>query len=294
MIRSMTGFGVATAEVDSARCTVEVRSVNGRFFKSTLRLPEELEQLEAELEALLMRRLTRGSVTVTVRWVETSSRNVATINTEAVRAYAEQLKAALPSGLVAELRIADLLQLPGVVADDRATVLADRARPLVLRLAGEACDALLLMREREGAALRQLLEEFGDQIEQRLDAVRQRAPQVLHLYQERLRQRVNGLLKDVGATISEAELVKEVAIYAERSDVAEEIARLSGHLEQYRGIIEPSNPQPGGRTLDFLAQEMLREANTIASKSADVEISRRIVEIKTAIDRIKEQCQNAE
>jgi uncharacterized protein (TIGR00255 family) len=108
------------------------------------------------------------------------------------------------------------------------------------------------------------------------------------------RQRLAAALKDLGAAVSDADLVKEVAIFAERSDIAEEIARLGGHVEQFRSIIEPSNPQPAGRALDFLAQEMLREANTIASKSGDVEISRRVVEIKTAIDRIKEQAQNAE
>lgn len=290
----MTGFGVATAEVDGVRCAVELRSVNSRFFKCTLRLPSELEQLEAELEGLFMRRLARGSVTGSVRWVESASRAVASINTTALQEYAQKIQKALPEGVNGQIRVSDLLALPGVVSDDRATLVAEQARPLVTRLAGEACDALLAMREREGGALRQILDEFGDQIETRLAIVRTRAPQVVAQYQERLRQRVNSLLKDVGATISEAELVKEVAIYAERSDVAEEIARLGGHLEQYRTIIGPANPQPAGRTLDFLAQEMLREANTIASKSADVEISRTIVEIKTAIDRIKEQSQNAE
>jgi uncharacterized protein (TIGR00255 family) len=294
MIRSMTGFGVATAEADGARCSVELRSVNGRFFKSTLRLPDELQALEPELESLLMRRLSRGSVTATVRWVETTARAVASINTEALKAYVAQLRTALPPGVDGGLRLGDLLALPGVVADDRAVAMADRARPMVLRLADEACNALLAARAREGEALRQLLSGFGDQIDAGLAAVRNRAPQVVEQYQERLRVRVNGLLKDMGTTIGEAELVKEVAIYAERSDVAEEIARLSGHMEHFRAIIAPSNPQPGGRELDFLAQEMLREANTIASKSADVEISRRIVEMKTAIDRIKEQCQNAE
>lgn len=294
MIRSMTGFGVVSAEADGARCTVELRSVNGRFFKSTLRLPEELQQLEPELESLLMRRLSRGSVTATVRWIETSARAIATINTGALKAYLDQLCGALPAGVDGGLRIGDLLALPGVISDDRATAIAERARPLVLRLAAEACDALMTTREREGAALQRILSDFGDQIETRLAAVRARAPEVVALYQERLRQRVDALLKDVGATIGEAELVKEVAIYAERSDVAEEIARLGGHLEHFRAIIAPGNAQPGGRELDFLAQEMLREANTIASKSADVEISRRIVEIKTAIDRIKEQSQNAE
>ena len=95
-------------------------------------------------------------------------------------------------------------------------------------------------------------------------------------------------------SVGEVEVTREVPIFAELADIAEEVARLAGHLEQFRSVIEPANPQPAGRTLDFLAQEMLREANTIASKSGDVEISRRVVEIKTAIDRIKEQAQNAE
>jgi uncharacterized protein (TIGR00255 family) len=163
-----------------------------------------------------------------------------------------------------------------------------------MRLVEQACDALLEMRRREGEALRALLSGFGDQVESRLAEIRVRAPEVTAGYQDRLRQRLATALKDLGATVSDADLVREVAIFAERSDIAEEVARLSGHVAQFRSVIDASNPQPAGRTLDFLAQEMLREANTIASKSGDVEISRRVVEIKTAIDRIKEQAQNAE
>ena len=294
MIRSMTGFGAAVHEADGARWSVEVRSVNNRFFKAVMRLPSEFESLEQELESLLMRRLARGSVTVTVRHTEVSSRTVARINIAALEAYAAQLRGAAASGLSGEIRITDLLGLPGVVVDDRAEAMAERARPILLRLAGEACDALLAAREREGEALRALLADFGSQIETRLQAIRARAPEVVGGYQDRLRQRLAAALKDLGVTVGEAEIIREVAIFAERSDIAEEIARLAGHAEQFRSIIEPSNPQPAGRALDFLAQEMLREANTIASKSGDVEIARRVVEIKTAIDRIKEQAQNAE
>ena len=290
----MTGFGAAALEQDGARFSVEIRSVNNRFFKSSMRLPGEFESLEADIEALIMRRLTRGSVTVTVRWAETSARTTARINVAALEAYASQLRAAGAAGLSAEVRASDLLALPGVIVDDRAERLAESARPVLMRLVNEACDALLAMREREGDALRALLSDFGVQIQARLDAVRERAPQVVAGYQERLLGRLQQALKDLGASVSEADVVREVAIFAERSDIAEEIARLGGHVDQFRAIIDPSNPQPAGRALDFLAQEMLREANTIASKSGDVEISRRVVEIKTAIDRIKEQAQNAE
>ena len=288
----MTGFGSAVYEEGGARYSVEIRSVNNRFFKATLRLPAEFEPLEQEIEALVTRRLGRGSVTVTVRFSEASSRTVARINVAALEAYAAQLRGA--SGAAGDIRAADLLSLPGVVVDDRAEALSERARPVLARLVGSACDALLAAREREGEALRTLLGEFGAQIDERLRAIRARAPEVVGGYQDRLRQRLAAALKDMGVSVGEADVVREVAIFAERADIAEEVARLGGHLEQFRSLIEPSNPQPAGRALDFLAQEMLREANTIASKSGDVEISRRVVEIKTAIDRIKEQAQNAE
>jgi uncharacterized protein (TIGR00255 family) len=231
---------------------------------------------------------------VTVRWSETAARTAARISLEALRAYAEQLRGAGAAGVSGDVRISDLLPLPGVIVDDRAERLTESSRPVVMKLVSEACDALLAMREREGEALRTQLADFGHQIQSRLDAVRDRAPQVVAGYQERLLQRLQQALKDLGASVSEADVVREVAIFAERSDIAEEIARLGGHVDQFRAIIDPANPQPAGRALDFLAQEMLREANTIASKSGDVEISRRVVEIKTAIDRIKEQAQNAE
>ena len=294
MIRSMTGFGSASAEFDGARCTVEVRSVNNRFYKSSMRLTSQLESLEPDIDAAVMRRLVRGSVTIAVRWTEVASRSVARINVAALEAYIHQLSGARLHGLGKDLRVADLLPLPGVIVDDRAESMAEAARPPVMRLVEQACDALLEMRRREGEALRALLAGFGDQVESRLAEIRVRAPEVTVGYQDRLRQRLATALKDLGVTVSDADLVREVAIFAERSDIAEEVARLSGHVAQFRSVIDASNPQPAGRTLDFLAQEMLREANTIASKSGDVEISRRVVEIKTAIDRIKEQAQNAE
>jgi len=294
MIRSMTGFGSATTELEGARCSVEIRSVNNRFFKSSMRLPGDLESLEADIEAILVRRLTRGSVTLTLRWSESSGRAVASINVAALEAYARQLRAADLPGVASELRLADLLALPGVVLDDRAEAVAATARPAVLHAVEEACSALLAMRAREGDALRELLAGFGDRIATLLEEIRRRAPEVVAGYQDRLRQRLAAALKELGVSVGEVEVIREVAIFAERSDIAEEVARLAGHLEQFRSVIEPANPQPAGRTLDFLAQEMLREANTIASKSGDVEISRRVVEIKTAIDRIKEQAQNAE
>lgn len=294
MIRSMTGFGAASAEEDDARYAVEIRSVNNRFFKASLRLPNALLSLEGELEAQVGRRLVRGSVTMAVRHVDTSARAAGRINREALLAYIAQLEGVPGASAGAPLALGALLNLPGVVIDDAAEAIAARARPILVRLVDQACDRVLEMRTREGDALRRAIEQLGDDIARGLAAVRARAPEVSELYRARLIARMQQMLGELGATTREEDIVREVASYAERTDIAEEVARLEGHLEQFRSLIDPTNPEPIGRVLDFLAQEMLRESNTIASKSADVEISRRIVEIKSAVDRIKEQSQNAE
>jgi uncharacterized protein (TIGR00255 family) len=295
MIRSMTGFGVAAAEHAGRHYSVEVRSVNNRFFKSAVRVPVELGPLEGELEAALGRRTQRGSVTVSVRVAVTSRAVAAEIDVDVARALVERVVAALPPELAARatVDVASLLSLPAV-AHNAETHAVEVARPILLRLLDEACDGMLAMRAAEGEALRRHLLGFGAVMRERLDLVRQRAPAVVRQYQERLRQRMVSLLAEIGASVRDEDLIREVAIFAERSDIAEEVVRLAGHLDQFDRILAPANGEPVGRTLDFLAQEMLREANTIASKSSDGDIARLIVEIKTAIDRLKEQAANAE
>jgi len=289
----MTGFGAASAEEGGARYSVEIRSVNNRFYKASLRLPESLISLEGEIEAHVGRRLGRGSATVAVRFVDTSAASAGRINRDALAAYLAQLEGVIGVGN-GHAQLAALLSLPGVVIDDAADALAARARPVLARLVDEACDRLLEMRTREGDALRRTLEGLGADAARGLAAVRARAPEVSDLYRTRITARMKSMLEELGAAAREEDIIREVAAFAERTDIAEEVARLEGHLDQFRALVDPANPEPVGRVLDFLAQEMLREANTIASKSADVEISRRIVEIKSAIDRIKEQSQNAE
>ncbi|MSR44369.1 MAG: YicC family protein [Phycisphaerales bacterium] len=294
MVRSMTGFGIAQCELDGALIAVEVRSVNNRHFKSTLRIPEDFTALEAELEALVARRLVRGSAIVTLRIANAQSRISARINGERLNDYLAQLIHAVGPEEAARIERGQLLLLPGVVVEDGGALFLERLRPVALRLLGEACDKVLAMRTREGEILREHLVEFGKTIRTRLDAIAVRVPSVAAAYQVRLRQRVDAMLAEVGQTVDPADLLREVAIFAERSDIAEELVRLAGHLDQYESLLKQNLAEPIGRTMDFVAQELLREANTIASKSADVEISRQVVEIKTAIDRIKEQAQNAE
>ena len=187
-----------------------------------------------------------------------------------------------------------LLALPGTLITETGEERLDQARAVLTRLLQEAIDALIAMREREGETLHADLHHHCDSIAGHLGVVAERAPEVITLYQDRLRQRMEALLAKSGAAVRDEDILREVAVFAERCDIAEEVARLQGHLTQFAEIIDADGGDPAGRTLDFVAQEMLREANTLGSKCLDVEVSRRIVEIKGAIDRIKEQVQNVE
>ncbi len=290
MLRSMTGFGTASRRDDGMSCLVEIRSVNNRYLKPHVRLPDQLQGLEADIDAALSRRLTRGSVTVTVKYSDTSATAAASINTEALAAYIEQLRSIDAS----PVDPSNLLSLPGIVVSDTGIDLMERIGSVVMELVAEACDGVLAMRTREGAAVQEDIEQHLNRIEEHLGNVETRAPHIVEEYQKRLHQRMSALLSDVGKSVRDDDLLREVAVFAERADIAEEIARLKGHLQQFRDLLGDADGEPMGRTLDFLSQEMLREANTIASKCLDGEVSRRVVEIKGSIDRVKEQVQNVE
>lgn len=296
MIRSMTGFGAATVEDSSGRYAIEIRSVNNKFFKVSVRLPEELAVLESDLEGMIGKRLRRGSVTVTGRFTPSSKVLAGRINPDAAQAAVRELLAAVPDDLRdrTTVEIGSLLSAPGVLQQEADEDLVDQAREVLSKLVTEACDKLVDMRVREGETVHDDLAVFGQRMSELLKVVAERAPLVVEAYQERLHARVNALLEEAGTKLDQGDLIREVAIFAERSDIAEEVNRLGGHLEQYSDLLATDGGEPVGRTLDFLAQEMLREANTIASKSADVDISRTVVEIKGLIDRIKEQAQNVE
>lgn len=296
MIRSMTGFGEATVERDGVHFYLEVRSLNAKYFKATIRLPEDLQGLEAELEPPLRRRLHRGSIMVSGKCTDISAEAAYEINHQALERYISQIKSA-PSISGADVRIdaGAMLHLPGVLQPppDEEDRLA-RASAAFAELLDRACEQVIERREREGELLRTDLESLRQLIVDRLTVVARRAPLVVDDYQQRLRTRIDQLLKEAAIKVDQTDLIREIAVYAEKTDIAEEISRLRGHLEQFGEMISSAQEASIGRTLDFLAQEMLREANTMSSKSNDVEISRAVVEIKGAIDRIKEQVQNVE
>lgn len=296
MIRSMTGYGESSAQQGGTHYFVEVRSLNNKYFKATIRLPEEYQGLEAEMEARLRERITRGTITVNARCSETTENAAHEINGKALERYISQLKK-LPqvaSGEIA-LDVTSLLSLPGVLQPpSNEEERFDKARGAFLGMLSKALDGLIAMREREGKALVDDLERQRSFIAERLQLIADRAPTVVSEYETRLRTRIETMLREAGVSLQPAELIREIAVYAERTDIAEEVKRLGGHLEQFADLLSNGNDRPIGRTLDFLAQEMLRETNTIASKSPDAMIARCAVDVKGAIDRIKEQAQNVE
>lgn len=296
MIRSMTGFGEASAQIDGVHYLVEIRSLNNKYFKAVIRLPEQLQALEAEFETELRRRISRGSITMTASCTSSGAGGAYTVNHEALEHYIEQIRRApmIADGTV-RVDVSGLLTLPGVLAppadgEDRL----DRARRAMLPLLHKACDGLIGMRDREGRVLADELLNHRSLIADRLARISGRAPTVVNDYENRLRSRIEMMVKGTDVFVNPADLIREIAVYAEKADIAEEIQRLTGHIEQFKQLLSNGDGSPLGRTLEFLSQEMLREANTIASKSPDAEISRLTVEVKGAIDRIKEQVQNVE
>ena len=261
-----------------------------------VRLPDDLMSLEPDLESVVASQLKRGSVSVTGRFVPGSATLAAQIDVETARAAVEQLLEAMPEGLRerTQVDLGSLLSAPGVLATSANDDLIEHARGVFSKLTAEACEKVVEMRCREGEAVHGELTHFGQRMQEHIEIVKELAPKIVDAYRDRLQARVESLMAEVGSSMEDGDLIREVAIFAERSDVAEELSRLGGHLLQYFDLVDSDGSEPVGRTLDFLAQEMLREANTIASKSADVDISRRIVEVKGLIDRIKEQAQNVE
>jgi uncharacterized protein (TIGR00255 family) len=298
MIKSMTGFGSAAGDDHGISCTVEIRSVNNRFFKAVIKLPDKLANLEPDIDRTLRETIARGSLVLSVSVKDPSSATSVAINQAVLKTYVDQIDAlAAAIKQPSHVDLAALLALPGVVeaGEDTAEYLATH-QAVVLRLVKAALGRLDEMRRKEGAALWADLQKHLEIIRGALEKIASHAPQVVRAYHEKLKSRVNQMVNDAKLSLSDPDLLKEVALFADRADISEEISRLSGHLEQFIHVCQRDQQDSGGagRKLDFIAQEMLREANTIASKANDASIARLTVDIKSAIDRIKEQVQNVE
>lgn len=293
MLRSMTGFGSAAGQVESVSYVVEVRSVNNRYLKVSCKLPDFLAAAESEIEALVRHRVQRGTLTLSVQTRLPEDRAAGRVNAAVLSSYLDQLRMIDVEGNpMLRVDLATLMQLPGVCEPPSLEGLVESTRDGLLALVAQAVENLSKMRRKEGDSLKaDLLGNCGE-VERNLAAIAEVAPKVVVDYHDRLAIRVAELTRAAKVNIDEDLLAREVAIFADRCDINEEITRLRAHVEQFRQTGD--SPEPAGRKLDFIAQEMLREANTIASKANSAEIGRHVVDIKTAIDRIKEQVQNVE
>jgi len=294
MISSMTGFGEATAEVDGVVYTVEMRTVNNRYFKSHLRLPDIVSFLEGEVEKLLRSRVHRGTINCLLYMKNVSGEGLFDVDENALQGYIKKLRdIAEANEMESRIDLAELLTLPGIIQPlCPGEAQAEVMKKVVLELIGQAVDQLKQMRLQEGAALAEDLAANCRVIREKLQLISDRSGVVLEEYHDKLEKRVNELVAGAKLEIDGETLARETAIFAERSDIAEELIRLDSHLEQFSEHCQSN--QDAGRRLDFISQEMLREANTIASKASDAQIGRWVIDIKCAIDRIKEQVQNVE
>ncbi len=296
MLTSMTGYGRGVVETDAFLITIEIRSVNSKFLKIAARLGDEVSFLQPDVDEMVRKRLVRGSVSYDVTVEPAKIADLYGVNKAVLKKYFDELNAAARELGTAEDDLPspkDCLTLPGVVqADETIRVGRDEILPHVAKATEMALEQLVAMRKREGTFLGRDLAERCEALEKLLDVIRKEVPAMLAAHAKRLRERVQQLLADADVSVSDADLVREVAIVAERSDIAEELTRMSSHLEQFRDLLAGANPV--GRRLEFVVQEMFRESNTMGAKSLGGDVSRHVVELKAEVDRLKEQVLNVE
>jgi uncharacterized protein (TIGR00255 family) len=296
VLLSMTGYGEARYQSDPLSLSIEVRALNNRYLKVSLRAADPYHLLEADCEKTIRRIVKRGTIQIHLRCDRQSAPADFRVNTVALSSYVQQIRAAasqLGLGDRADALLGQVLALPGVLPEPggQAYQLHDDW-PVIEKTLRQAMEQLQAMRREEGRAMAQELLAHRDTIARHLDTIRGRAPQVVSIFRDRLHERVRQLLAEHDVQIDRNDLIREVSIFAERSDIAEEVVRLATHLDHFQEIMKEDDSP--GRKLEFLTQEMFREANTIGSKASDVDISREVVEIKGTLEKIRELVQNVE
>jgi uncharacterized protein (TIGR00255 family) len=288
----MTGFGAGRGRVAGEEFTAEVKAVNHKYVEVKVRLPRELQALEAELQRQVKAVCARGAVEVSLRRATlTPSGNLPTVDEVLARAWRAALsEVARLTGLPDTTSAAEVAGQPGVVRMEEPTVDVAAATRAAETAVAEALQGLVAMREREGASLGVDLSARLERVAQLVRELLVLAPRAVEEYRDRLAARLAELTS--GAGVEPQRLVQELALFAERTDVAEELTRLTSHLGQFRELLASS--EPAGRKLDFLLQEMNREVNTAGSKIQSAEASTRVVELKAELERIREQVQNVE
>jgi uncharacterized protein (TIGR00255 family) len=293
-MKSMTGYGRGECSQDGFKITVELSSVNRKQSEISVTLPRELEMLEAPIRDLINRHIARGRLTVRVT-LHAGGGNLAAkmhLNTDLARAYARELaKLSKQLKLSGSVTLDHLVRAPGVFQTDEQIAGEEDFWPAVEKALAKALDGLLKMREREGEHLKEDLTERIAVMRRAVAHVFKQAPKVAERYRELLMERIRNAGLETPAAEDER-LLKEVVYFADRSDITEELTRLQSHFKQFDDCLKTSDPV--GRTLDFLAQEMNREINTVGSKANDSLISKEVVTLKAELEKFREQAQNVE
>lgn len=292
MIKSMTGFGRGHKVLNGRDITVEIRSVNHRYYEFSSRLPRSLNYVEERLKSLLQGRISRGKVEVSVLLnnVEAADEKI-TINRDVVREYIEALRSVKGEfGLTDDLALSNVLRIPDAFTVVKTETDEEQLWEDIKSTAEEALEHFISMRENEGARMKEDVLSRLAKIEEWVGVVETRSPQVVEDYRKRLYDKMCEVLSS--SNIDENRILLEAGIFSEKTAVDEETVRLRSHIAQFRSMLESG--EPVGRKLDFLVQEMNRETNTIGSKVQDIEVTRIVVDQKSEIEKIREQIQNIE
>ena len=292
MIKSMTGYGRVETSGQDRNIVVEVKSVNHRFLEISLRMPQALFPLELEFKKKIGEKVKRGRIEIFIR-LEAQSTNApgAIINLEIARNYFAALQRLKDEfGLTEEIGLKTLVGFRDIFSQPAETEISPDVLKQIADALEEALNMLVRMRQEEGVAIYQDMEQRLDFIRGILETINARSPQVIIEYQRRLTERIKELT--AGCVIDESRLVQEAAILAEKSDITEEIVRMHSHIGQFVALLQSAEAE--GKKIDFLLQEMNREINTIGSKSNDAEIARQVIEAKSELSRLREQAQNIE
>lgn len=292
MILSMTGYGRARQVLNGREITVELRGVNARFLEYSSRLPRAFAFLEDPLKKLVAARVSRGKVELSLTVQNTTAADtVVTVNWPLAKGYRDAMTALSEQlELKNDMSVSLIARMPDVLAQTAAPLDEEALWADVQTVAGQAVDAFLTMRAAEGEKLKADLLSHLDVVEQLVGGIEANTAGRVKAYSDKLYARLQELLAD--RSIDESRLVTEAAIFADKTAIDEETVRLHSHIAQYRDIL--SGDGPVGRKLDFLTQELNREANTIGSKCQDVDITRLVVELKSEIEKLREQLQNLE
>ena len=293
MLQSMTGFGNATSQSEAAYVAVELKAVNNRYLKVSMRLPDFLARFESDLEQLVRDQIARGTVNLSIRCRLNAQSSGYSIDSAVLQRYVEQSSRIAGECESAVPALADLLPLPGVITEQEVTPdLLASVWPVIKETVHEALDQFDQFRQQEGRSMQADLDGQCSAIETQVNEIAQHAPNVVADYREKMLDRIRRILADTESDVSENDLIREVAIFADKCDINEEITRLRSHIDQFRQFL--ANKKSMGRKLEFLGQEMFREINTIGSKANNVTIAHSVVEMKGAIERIREILQNVE